>query len=463
MTIHTWHGVYSKCILVSRNKHVTIATTITSTAMSKYSNYLVFMYGITLGVLTTIYVFNYSGYSRYQVNSGINHERFNMSDVLHSKELSPLITRNDSSILQYGRVEPGRRYAVFSSSFSGDVSVNYAFDLPLSVLAWRRVGFDSLVMLSGDFRQYVEHAWLRHLVDVLRSMDHVVLVVVKVTPAHSQSVTTISQVSRLLAASLVPDHGDDVTWLDTYLLTADADIWGLRAGYLDLPADKDIIHAPTVMGTIRVTGVDVTHIPLSYVGMRVATWLDVMSHSGRLKLPTTSDHIVDFYTSLFGEKCCDDVKHGGPGWNTDEDLISLRIHQWKNNINNPSQKQTKTNSNSQKQTMSSSNQSLEPHSVSHTDLSSRIHVYVRHVTLDRLDRFAWPWLHKRFAWPWLHKRNVRTLKWLDRFVDAHILIKCYVSETWAILRPLLKLMYPNDSNIVTWCDQYAQSFRQLLL
>ena len=91
----------------------------------------------------------------------------------------------------------------------------------------------------------------------------------------------MSQTGRLFSAALVQDVDD--SWLDTYLITADADIWPIADDFLDLPAGKDILHSNTSL--IEKWGKSIPYATLSYVGMKVRTWMDVMTRFGNLTMP----------------------------------------------------------------------------------------------------------------------------------------------------------------------------------
>ena len=310
----------------------------------------------------------------------------------------------DREVCQYGDIKAGRKYAVFTSSlFDGAQSMNYAFGLPFAAVTWRRIGYDSIVMLVGDPSSCGNNTRVQIILESLLSLDYVVVLVLQGIP-QSQSVT-ISQVSRLFVTSLIQDGGDPVTWENTYLVTADADIWPIAHGFFDLPDGKDILHGD--IGPINVGGTRVTHAPLSYVGMTTKTWISVMTKSGENSMPTTPAEVIKHLTSIFGNSCCNNVTHGGPGWGMDQQLVSLRVHQWK------TAHQTRTN---------------------------RVYVYKRNFAVDRYDRPRWQ-----------HMTHV------EGIVDSHILKYSYRPEVWTKLRPLLALLTP-DADTLSWADKFSKSF-----
>ena len=217
------------------------------------------------------------------------------------------ICSKDGTICQYGRIRPWRKYSVFTSSlFDGDKSMNYAFDLPLTVLAWHRLGYDCIVMIINDPWACKKDSKIHVLMETLLDMDGMVLLVLKGIPQY-RSVTT-SQVSRLFAATLVQDSGDPVVWNDTYIITSDADLWPLHYGFFDLPPRKDVLYGD--LGTTR----GVTSMPLSYIGMKVNTWNEVMSVGGKQHLPRDPGEVITYLQASFGKGCCTNTRHAGPGW-----------------------------------------------------------------------------------------------------------------------------------------------------
>ena len=104
-----------------------------------------------------------------------------------------------------------------------------------------------------------------------------------------------------------------VVWNDTYVITADADTWPL----------KEVLHGD--MGTRR----GMTAMPLSYVGMRVKTWIEVVSMGCKRHLPRTPAEVIAYLQYVFGIKMLTSVRRGGRGWGMDQELAKGRVHEWK--------------------------------------------------------------------------------------------------------------------------------------
>ncbi|KAK2151895.1 hypothetical protein LSH36_347g03009 [Paralvinella palmiformis] len=313
----------------------------------------------------------------------------------------------DNKICQYGTVRSGHKYAIYGSTlFDQPRSENYCFLLPLSAMAWNRIGYDSLIYIIGDHERCDNTSRIRFIVDALMAEDYVVLLVIE--GIRQNNSVTLGQVLRLFGASFVQKVDDPKTWQDTYIITADADIWPVNETFFDLPPGKDILHGD-ISGNPEPDVNTPTNAPLSFVGMRVKTWIEVMSYFGLFAMPRTSKQLILYFDSVFGKSSCEGVLHGGQGWFIDQGMISRRIQEWKIEKENGTKK---------------------------------IYIYNRMFMTDRIDRVRWH------------------IDILEGIVDAHILEYAYTPETWHFMRPLIKLLYPNNVTI-SWCDDFADKMYQL--
>ena len=91
----------------------------------------------------------------------------------------------------FGKIDPRRKYAVFSTTSARNaVSLNFIFLLPLTALAWKRIGYHSIIVIIGS-----EDVWkcdqLLHL--VLNSVLRLEAVVIFLK-AHPTNSVMLSQV-----------------------------------------------------------------------------------------------------------------------------------------------------------------------------------------------------------------------------------------------------------------------------
>ena len=95
-----------------------------------------------------------------------------------------------SSAVVFGEVNPNRTYAVFSTTTENRDALNFVFLLPLTALAWKRVGFDSIVIIVGRVDVWNSNELSHFVLSAVRQLD---AVVVFLEPRPEKSVM-ISQV-----------------------------------------------------------------------------------------------------------------------------------------------------------------------------------------------------------------------------------------------------------------------------
>ena len=309
-------------------------------------------------------------------------------------------------IIVYGRIQSKFKYAVFSSTMHNKESLNYMFDLPLTTLAWERIGFKSLVILVADNMDVMTNKKVLYIMSTLFQLQAVVVVM----QSHKNFAVMISQVSRLFVPYLVDSRCiDDMTsWEDTYVVTSDADLW---------PLDKNIYIFPDNNTDVLCLNAhccgDFLHhersysmIPIGNIGMRIRTWRSVTRRRGFV--PLGVDGMITYFSREFGTVATSAIEKGeNLGWFMDQQMISILISDWSRRENR----------------------------------ASRVNYVRRDVGRDRIDRSAWR--------PYT----------IDGAVDAHILESGYQPITWHRLEALLVLMY--DTPLFTWCTQYARTFMAL--
>ena len=95
-----------------------------------------------------------------------------------------------SGAVVLGEVNASRSYAVFSTTTDNRDALNFVFLLPLTALAWKRVGFDSVVVVVGAVDVWNSDELYHFVLSAVRQLD---AVVVFLEPRPEKSVM-ISQV-----------------------------------------------------------------------------------------------------------------------------------------------------------------------------------------------------------------------------------------------------------------------------
>lgn len=132
--------------------------------------------------------------------------------------------------------EETKHFAVFSCATPSKDShrgFDYAFYLPLTVLAWQRVGFNSIVVIIGERQYWLDHPTLSFVLESLSGFNETVRVVF--IPAKPENQLLLSQTSRLFVANMNLVRKSD------YIITSDADLWPLSASHFVPRANKSLI------------------------------------------------------------------------------------------------------------------------------------------------------------------------------------------------------------------------------
>lgn len=187
-----------------------------------------------------------------------------------------------------------KRYVILSVNDR----IDYQIYLPLTVWAWRQIGWTPIVFYCGYLEDKRISARVFNESTLLAGVD---LYSCEYTGEYYES-ATIAQISRLYAGCLP-------LLKDGYLMTSDCDMLPLSDFWKYDEND------------ITVWGHDLTgygHIPICYVGMKASRWIEVMGLTG-------SDYdslIKRDLDSMPNASSHDPAKR----WCVDQDLITERIN-----------------------------------------------------------------------------------------------------------------------------------------
>ena len=324
----------------------------------------------------------------------------------NTESQTPKITRQIriKKVEVMGKIKLGKKYAVFSAAFGTKNALNYAFDLPLTALAWKRIGYESLVVLVGSIQQWKSSELFDQVLSYLRQKASVVIFL----EAEPQNAVMLSQVLRLFVSSFIPELSN-LGVDDVYLVTSDADLWPLQKEYYDLTSNKSILSTNSdCCGSFKHNDEAYKMLPMANIGMNVNTWLNVTK---RFKLsPRSVDEVLEYFSREFGSLAKESVVKGeNDGWYMDQRMISILISDWMKKSGD-----------------------------------SGVHLVPRNTGLDRIDRSGW------------------LVTSLQGKLDSHILENIYEPKQWSRMTPLLKLMYGGESDEFQWCTQYAEDIQMIL-
>jgi hypothetical protein len=185
-----------------------------------------------------------------------------------------------------------KKYIILSVNDNPD----YLFHVPLTVWAWRKIGWDAVVMYSRVNEDRNDR--MRQLEQMVSDASGCDAVFRNAGYWDGYLTSTIAQVSRLYASCFT----------NGYVMTADADMLPL-SDYWQPDYNK-----------LTVWGRDLTdhHYPICYIGAPSDTWKEIMN----LNSKDPKDCIKRDLDSLPQAKGMDKTKR----WVTDQDLITERIN-----------------------------------------------------------------------------------------------------------------------------------------
>ena len=305
----------------------------------------------------------------------------------------------------FGELKPAAKYAVYGCMYPRGHNVNYAFYLPLTARAWKRIGFESIAVLTGTYERWQNSTLTKLVVDNLK--NQAVIVFLDTTDLHSM---LVSQISRMFMASVLD-------WKDreNYIISSDADLWPLAdATYYHLYPGKHILSLNAMCcGHFDHRGRQYRMLPMANIGMNVTTWrqvlktLSVDNNFTTCNEVATARDMVDNFRKEFGGIVDKPYNKGSKAWFLDQKMLSVRIDDFL-----------------------------------HGNGRSYMQMVPRQVFMDRIDRGRW-----------------LVPDTLDGIVDTHLPYDGFKDKPWATMVPLIRLMYPE--HIVAQLQTYKTDFYHL--
>lgn len=210
---------------------------------------------------------------------------------------------------------PPKSYAVLSCASQSNNM--FAFYLPMTIQAWKRINYDSIVILTGDISKWQNQA-LQLVLEVLLNM-RVDIAFITTDSSHE---VILSQVGRLFVANFLEWEDES----QTTLVTSDADLWPLNRDLYRLSVGKAVkLVNSNCCGTFTRNNRQYQMIPMCNVVMNVATWRAVMNPHN--DMPRSTADILRYISNDLGLKAQLD-KNTGSVWYADQIIISMRLTKW---------------------------------------------------------------------------------------------------------------------------------------
>ena len=166
-------------------------------------------------------------------------------------------------------------YAVFCSNTPNGESYrsnDYAFLLPLTALAWERIGFRSIVIIAGYRCEWDNDPALSLILSFLEARKATVIFIA--SPVENRAM--LSQTARIFAHNLPGFPAKD----NDYVITSDADLWPIhREHYTPRPSRELVLVHSGCCGTFQWNGTNYRMYPMSNIGATVSAWKDIINYN----------------------------------------------------------------------------------------------------------------------------------------------------------------------------------------
>ena len=314
----------------------------------------------------------------------------------------PVILAQD--IIVHGDFNSDEKYVIFGSTLLSDVGheYKYAFPLPLTALAWNRVGYRSIVVLVGTQDLWMTKPAGKLIYDKLQAQKAVVVFL----DASDDSQTMISQVARIFIPAIL-GRTTNIS-REAYVITSDADLWPMQSELYELPTCRDILSVNSnCCRGFKHGGKKYKMLPMANIGMKVSSW-ETLIATGKFnhETPMHSNGMIEYLHVEFGTVANTKVNRGmNAGWFLDQRLITVLVKS----------------------------------SSKHVNLS--VAYRPRNTARDRMDRIRWA------------PKRVRGKN------DAHIPHEIYQTQVWNKVIPLIKYLHSDKEQ---WCIEYFNQFNRLI-
>lgn len=145
---------------------------------------------------------------------------------------------------------------------SSNCNINYSFLLPITVRAWNKLGYRSIIMLTDG-----ERNWRSHQSKVLNELENTDCLINFVNGLPGYKDWTTVNIIRLYAGCLsLPD--------DDYIIIGDADLWVLKPSYI---LNKDNSKLVNLWFSNAFKGKPELQFPMCHVGATVKVWREIMN------------------------------------------------------------------------------------------------------------------------------------------------------------------------------------------
>ncbi|KAI9563934.1 hypothetical protein GHT06_011402 [Daphnia sinensis] len=225
--------------------------------------------------------------------------------------------------------KPPVNYVVFGSNTPNGESYrsyDYAFNLPLTALAWERIGFRSVVLIIGSRCEWENEPALSFVLANLEARRVSIIFIASSLELRPK----LSQTARAFAVNLPGFPGKD----NDYVITSDSDLWPLRKEhYIPRPNMNVVLVHSQCCGFFQMNNKSYMY-PMSNIGATVSTWRQVMNDNHSIAYD--AETILNYLEDVFGEMSRGPLIVGKETWYMDQRMTSIRLTEWMEKYGNSS-------------------------------------------------------------------------------------------------------------------------------
>ena len=222
----------------------------------------------------------------------------------------------------------GTKYAVITASTPPENGTySYVFYLPLTVFAWKRIGYDTIVILVGTELEWTSNKVLHLILKYLERCS-----TVKFIDAKLPERILFSQVVRIFVPCMLnPGYFSPH---DSFVI-GDADLWVLDGSLIPNPNRSEIVSLNAeCCGTFLSHDVTYQMIPMCHVIGSVSSWKRMIEHIDPT-CPKSNKSIMDLlsrdeFTAYFVDnKTGSEPKLYRGNWFSDQIILSIMVQKYR--------------------------------------------------------------------------------------------------------------------------------------
>ena len=169
---------------------------------------------------------------------------------------------------------------------------NYIFHLPIAALAWKRIGFEPLILIvhsnMSDMNQLDKKT-----IDYLNQLE-IKIFYVETSPSYEKITAMIVRLFiGILPGSLIDDND--------FVLTSDTDLYPVKSSYYNLyslSSEKILIWNAYCCGNFKFKSEEFVKYPMGHIGMKKRLWRELMKLDANNVL--TGKLVLDKIDNFFG-------------------------------------------------------------------------------------------------------------------------------------------------------------------